>query len=546
MKVVGYVRVSTPTQAATGEGLNVQRELISGFVKNKGWTLHHVYVDEGISGLKSENRPALQELLQDAKNKDFETVIVSRLSRFGRNARDILNNIHVLQQSEVNFVSVKEAIEFSTSYGRAMNTVFAAMAELEREIIAEQMSEGKMTKWRGNRMFNGKPPCGYHWNEKINQIEINEEEKKIYEKIVDLYLNYRMSMKDIGIKLKEEGIICKKRPFTSSTISYILKNPAYYGNYIVNQHKYKDGRRTKEKKDASEHIRFKIPAIISRDRWEKIQEKTQFNKFKGKRITRASDHWLRDMIFCGECGGRVKPRFGSKRKDGSAPSYYCCHWSKTSKKDLMASGKEKCSLPHIPTEVVEDRIWNIMIFTLARKREKYFNEHYAQINYESLLKDKTKQCEKIENEIAKQNRTKENLYALLQEQSFNKDEFISRLNIVQERISQLEQDYKDRQGEIKDAKEMTKKINELKSYDTRKNRTKMYRDLWKLSIDDRKRLAENLFGGISLYKSEKDPDGYKVKLHKYGPATILDQFINEGKLPSLDLNSHNDSPRPDP
>ena len=101
MKVVGYVRVSTPTQAALGEGLNTQKEFINKRIKDRGWTLHNIYPDEGISGSKSENRPALQQLLMDSKNgEDFEAVIVSRLSRFGRNAREILNNIHILQQSE--------------------------------------------------------------------------------------------------------------------------------------------------------------------------------------------------------------------------------------------------------------------------------------------------------------------------------------------------------------------------------------------------------------------------------------------------------------
>lgn len=543
MKIVGYVRVSTPTQAESGEGLGTQKEFINKLVKDRGWTLHRIYADEGISGSKSANRPALQELLQDAKNKDFEAVVISRLSRFGRNARELLNNIHILQQSSVILISIKEQIDLSTPYGRAMVGLLAVIAELEREVITEQMSESKMIKWRENRMFNGKPPYGYRWNKETNTLEIMPEEEEVYKKIVDFYLNYGMSLKDIGIRLKEDGIISKKAPFSSSTLSYILKNSIYYGHYVVNQHKYIDGTRMKQKKDASEHISFPIAPLISRTQWQQIQERTEFNKFKGKRITIASNHWLRDMVFCGECGGRIKPRYGNKRKDGSAPAYYCCYWSQTSKKDLKARGKEKCLLPHIPTEKLEKQIWDRILFHLTIRRDKYFDAHFANKNFEKLVKDKTKQMEKITNEIAKQNRAKENLYMLLQEQGFNKGEFISRLNLIQEEIHKLQQDYKDCENGMQEAKEMTEKIKKIMTFKNEQG-IKIREDLQRMSVDDRKKLAENMFEKISISKDKKDSEGFKVSYHKYGPVTVLEQFIQEGKLPSFDSNGFLDSARP--
>src|ERR1035437_9519002 len=330
MKVVGYVRVSTTIQAELGEGLNTQRLLIKEKAKKEGWTLLHIYSDEGISGSKSENRPDFQNLLNDTKNKKFDAVVISRLSRFGRNARELHNNIEILKQSGVAIISIKENFDLSHAYGRAMFGMLASIVELERDVITEQMSESKKIKWYQNRMSNGRPPYGYQWKKETETMGVNNEEKEIYERIVDLYLNHGLSLKDISIKLKEEGIISKKKPFNSATLSYILKNPAYCNNYFVNQYKYKDGKRLKEKKDKSEYISFKMEPFISIEKWEKIQEKTKFNKSKGKRITRANNLILRDMLYCGYCGGRVKPRFGSKNKKGNIPSYYCCYWAQTS------------------------------------------------------------------------------------------------------------------------------------------------------------------------------------------------------------------------
>ena len=535
MRAVGYIRVSTPGQAKTGESLEVQKENINNFVKLKGWELHHIYADEGISGKKSENRPALQQLLHDAEEKFFDAVIVSDLTRFGRNARDINNNIYLLGQLEITFISIKESIDLSNPFGVFIKNIFAAFAELESEMIRERMLGGKLFKWRENRMFNGKPPYGYRWNRESKMIEVNEDEKAVYLKIVDLYLNHGMGFKDIGIYLMKEGIIGKNKPFNSSTISYLLKNSAYYGHLSLNQHKYKDGKRTKEKKDVSEHISFPIPPFISKTMWDEIQRKTQYNIKKGKRITISENHWLRDMIYCGECGGRMRSRFGSKRKDGSAPSYYSCHWSQTSKKDLLASGKEKCSLPHISTKKLEDQIWNRILFHLTVRRNKYFTEHFANQNYDKLVAAKTKACEKILNAIAQQNRVKEHLYKLLEEQSFNKSEFISKLNSVKEKILELEQSYKDRQNEIQEAKEMAEKIKKISMLND-ESRGQIHADLEKLSFEDRKRLAENMFEKISVFRDQRNSDGFKVKYHKYGPVTVLEQFIRDGKLPSFGLD----------
>ena len=91
MKAAGYIRVSSQGQAESGESLHTQKKSIKDFVKAQDWTLTTVYEDAGISGGSIDKRLALQKLLSDGAQGAFQTLVIHRLSRFGRNARELLN-----------------------------------------------------------------------------------------------------------------------------------------------------------------------------------------------------------------------------------------------------------------------------------------------------------------------------------------------------------------------------------------------------------------------------------------------------------------------
>ena len=83
----------------------------------------------------------------------------------------------------------------------------------------------------------GSLPLGYEWNKETEKIEIIPEEAKLYKKIIRLYLDECLSQRDIALRLQKEGIKGKKgKPFKAATISYMLKNPIYYGKLITNQY----------------------------------------------------------------------------------------------------------------------------------------------------------------------------------------------------------------------------------------------------------------------------------------------------------------------
>ena len=140
--LIGYVRVSTQEQ-------NEMRQVIA--LQERG--VDKMFTDKR-SG-KNTDRAALKEML--AFMREGDTVITESISRIARSTRDLLNIIDTLTQKKVEFISLKENIDTTTAQGRFMLTVFAAMAELERENILQRQKEGiAIAKAAGK--YKGKPP----------------------------------------------------------------------------------------------------------------------------------------------------------------------------------------------------------------------------------------------------------------------------------------------------------------------------------------------------------------------------------------------------
>ena len=125
--IIGYVRVSTAEQNSARQEVLMQQ-----------LGVQRMYIDHA-SG-KNTDRPQLQKMLSFVRQGD--TVVVESISRFARNTRDLLELIDQLNAKDVGFISKKEAIDTSTPTGKFMLTVFAAVAELEREYILQRQKEG--------------------------------------------------------------------------------------------------------------------------------------------------------------------------------------------------------------------------------------------------------------------------------------------------------------------------------------------------------------------------------------------------------------------
>lgn len=144
---LGYIRVSTMEQ---NESRQIKALLEQGIEKD------NLYIDKQ-SG-KNTDRHKLKELLSFVRRGDC--IIVESISRIARNTKDLLSIVDELQQKQVDFISLKESIDTTTPQGKFMLTVFAAMAELERENILERQREGiEIAKQAGK--YQGRKPVEF-------------------------------------------------------------------------------------------------------------------------------------------------------------------------------------------------------------------------------------------------------------------------------------------------------------------------------------------------------------------------------------------------
>lgn len=140
---IGYVRVSTLEQNT------IRQEVM---LSQLG--VDEVYIDKA-SGKNAAQRPELQKMMDYVRKGD--TVVVESISRFARNTRDLLELVEKLSTKEVEFVSLKEAINTTTPTGKFMLTIFGAVAELEREYILQRQQEG-IAIAKANGVYKGRKP----------------------------------------------------------------------------------------------------------------------------------------------------------------------------------------------------------------------------------------------------------------------------------------------------------------------------------------------------------------------------------------------------
>jgi len=149
-EVAVYVRVSTKEQS-----VDMQLNDLERYSRERGLEIYKVYEDNGVSGTQ-ETRPALNELMNDAKKRKFDVVLVWRFDRFARSTKHLVNALHEFKHLGIDFISFQENIDTSSPLGEAIFTIISAMSTLERDIIAERVKGGlRKAKAKGRRL--GRP-----------------------------------------------------------------------------------------------------------------------------------------------------------------------------------------------------------------------------------------------------------------------------------------------------------------------------------------------------------------------------------------------------
>jgi len=367
IKVAGYTRVSTPGQVDE-ESLTTQRKSIETFAKQNNYQLIEIYSDEGISGGSIKNRHALLRCMSDGQSGKFNKLIVPKLSRFGRNALELLNNYKELKNAGIELQSISEGIDFSNSYGKFMLTMLAAIAELERDIIRETTLENRIARGKRGIPTSGAMPFARKYNKETEQWILDEDKAIKIQQIADEYLN--------GGSLLA---IAKREQMSYNGLVKILSQRS--GNeWIVN---FKDKL----------PITYIIPRILPDNIIQEIKDRMVFNR-RNNRTDILYKYVLAGFIRCEKCLSAVSGQTFHYPKKDYRYYYHRGHPTCKSFNYIHADQIEKAVF-----ETIFENIVDVPSFEKAIAESMPDEKMIQQLEFK--IKNSEKELSKIQKELKK-------------------------------------------------------------------------------------------------------------------------------------------------
>jgi len=329
-RVALYARVSTEEQADRGYSIEGQKEKIHQYCELYDYKVVDEYVDAGISGKDIIKRPQVQRLLADAEKGKFDEVAVWKINRISRNTKDFLEIFERLEKYNVSMRSLTENFDTSTPMGKFAVQMLAAVGELERNTIVENVSLGLNQRamlglHSGSRALGyGVVPSATRPNK--NDLVIIEKEAVIIRKIFELFCNGK-GFKAIANQLNKEGYkTVKGNAFGLSSIREIIDNPLYKGYVRYGKYRQWSEKRRRGKSLNPILVKGVHEPIVSEEIWdraERIRAQRAYNNGK----VHDSKNILSSLLKCPVCGApMVIGRSTTKLKNGEKRvyRYYCC------------------------------------------------------------------------------------------------------------------------------------------------------------------------------------------------------------------------------
>lgn len=542
-KVYIYTRVSTAMQI-DGYSLDAQKARMKAFADYNDYEIVGEYEDAGKSGKSIEGRFEFNRMMEDIKSgKDgVAFVLVFKLSRFGRNAADVLSTLQIMQDFGVNLICVEDGIDSSKDAGKLMISVLSAVAEIERENIRVQTMEGRIQKAREGKWNGGFAPYGYQLID--GKLEINEEEAPAIRTIFDQYVHTDIGSNGIAKYLENHGIHKIQRQngknplFDSHLIRLILKNPVYCGKIAYGRRKTEKVHGTRNDYHLVEQDNYILvdglhEPIVTEEVWQAAQVKLLAQAKKYEHVNRGKDertHLLSGIVKCPICGAGM---YGNKsikhKKDGTKYKvfyYYGC------KHRSMTRGHKCDYKKQIREELLDDAVAEIIVKLVSNP--KFADMMQQKIN----MKVDTSA---IEQEIAnyeKQLRQSYSVKSKIMEEidSLDPDDrhYIRRKADLDDRLYRMYDKIEETESRLIEARAKKTAIEAEKITGDNIYKVLIYFDkLYKVMNDVEKRqLMESLISEIQIFE-DRQPNGQWLKSMKFKLPII------EGNMElSLDNDEH--------
>ena len=463
MKIAAYARVSTEKESQV-ESFEKQIEFFNEFTKKNGYELYKLYADEGISGKQIKHRKQFLAMMQDAKLKKFDKVVVKDVSRFARNTVDLLQSIRELKSYgiEVDFLNNGEIMEGGSEF---ILTILGAMAQQESANMSKRVKFGKDITAQKGRVPN--LVFGY---DKIPDerytLKINEEEAKIVKEIFESYVYKGIGTTKIAWDLNDRGIRTKKTKskWVQNAIVRILKNPIYTGRVINKKSEVTDFiTGTRKNLPEEEWITVERPEmrIVSDELFNRTQEilEQRSNEFKLNNKREKTQYVFSTLIYCKHCGysfRRIRRKYTT-----NGPEYI--RW--------VCSGRNSMGVNHCPNTTIidEEELLNAIkeyLKSIISNKKNFMKAVEKEFEKIMALRESNERSEEsLLKEIEKIATKKQKYMEMFQNEVINIQELKKYTNPLNEDISKLERELKLITSAIKEKdvleKELSKTITTL-------------------------------------------------------------------------------------
>ena len=421
-----------------GYSLDAQRDKLRKYADYEEMTIAGEYSDEGFSGKNIKNRPEFQRMMNDIMiGKDgVDFVLVFKLSRFGRNAADVLNSLQTMQDYGANLICVQDGIDSSKEVGKLMVSVLSAVAELERENIRTQTMAGREQKAREGRWNGGFAPYGYKLEN--GELFIAEDEVEVIRLIYDRYIHTNEGLRGVAQYLNDHGFKKKLRQnntiagFSSTFVKNVIDNPVYAGRIAYGRRKTEKIIGTRNEMHVVAQDDFPVyegrhEAIVSLEDWEQAQAKRRKNAYKREKVNDPDHaHVLSGLLKCPCCGKSLYGNVAKAHsKDKKTRYYYYC------KNPVVATG-HRCTF-RTNIEQTEMNATVAAIISAMTKRPEFIAAIKEKIGSAIDTSEIEKQLSQLDSNYRKAETTKARLERQMDELDPDDPHYDKKINDLQRR-----------------------------------------------------------------------------------------------------------------